>query len=86
MALSKKQIAKIAARYGFEPTDRDVIECAEQAISFHGQKTDRVSWDTDWQGILQADKLLDGYLRQTVSYYAYEGAAAAQFQRDAYGE
>ncbi len=77
------KVAAIAARYGFDPAERVVIENAEQARSYHGKPCGRS--ENGRNGAFVAEMLLDSYLAQESYTGRCDAAAAADFEDAAYG-
>ena len=89
--LTARQIITAARRYDLNPRDRLVIDSARQADQYHGEKCEGFNGDTkrfwhcDRFGVMQAELLLDGYLREETRVMRCDALAARQFERDAYG-
>lgn len=83
--LTLRQIVAAAQTYGLEPHDSLVLGSARQADDNHGIAVNQPNWGTDYRGVYQADKLLDGYLCQETASMRAEAASYRRFARDAYG-
>ncbi len=83
--LTLRQIISAARQYDLDPHCRLVLESAKQADETHGETCDQPNWGTDYRGVYQADKLLDGYLCEETRSMRCDDRAARQFERDAYG-
>lgn len=83
--LTLRQIVTIARRYDLNPRDRLVVSSARQADETHGQISSSPNWGTDYRGVYQADRLLDGYLCEETRVMRADARAHDQFCRDAYG-
>lgn len=90
--LDQEQIAEIAARHGFEPTDSVVTENAAEANRLHGQPCPsfngdrRLYWHCDAQGRYDAENMLDGHLREEARVAGADCDSIGRFHEDAYGD
>lgn len=89
--LTLRQIVTVAHRYDLSPRDRLVVESAQQADENHGQRVDGFNgdmkrfWGCDRTGHYDAERLLDGYLREETRVMRCDARAAREFERNAYG-
>jgi len=86
--LNQAQINELAAKYGFEPNSKLVIENAQQANEYHGQKCHNFDgdlkrfWTCDRTGHYNAYNMLDGYLSEESRFIDCDTKANRAFEAE----